>query len=289
MKITNDLGLPEAFVKMAESDFEYKDKLYRVTSLLKGVRETILLRRYHGEIEQDVSDMIWLLFGTAVHNVLDYQEEGEYEFKEERLEIKIGDYTLSGQFDLYNAKNKTVTDYKTCSVWKIIYGDYKDWRRQLLIYAYMLKTIGFEVEGGEVVALMKDHSKSKAKFESEYPKFPVKRIKFKFSDSDFEEIEKWLHEKFDEIAAAEKLADHELPVCTPEERYNSGDKFAVMKKGRKRAMRVLDSMKEAEAWKQLNGGDFIETRLGENKKCEDYCRVCEFCSFYQQIKGEQVS
>ena len=274
---------------MAESDYEYKDKQYSVTSLLRGTRETILLRRYHDDIVQDVSDMIWLLFGTAIHNILDHQEEDEHEFKEEYLKIKIGDYILSGRFDLYNAKTKTITDYKTCSVWKIIFGDFEDWRQQLLIYAYMLKSIGFEVKNGEVIALMKDHSKAKAKYDKDYPKLPVRRIKFRFSDSDFKEIKKWLYEKFDEIAAAEKLADHELPVCTPEERFNSGDKFAVMKKGRKRALRVLDSMKEAEAWKQLNGGDFIETRLGENKKCEDYCRVCEFCSFYQQIKGEQVS
>jgi len=289
MRITNKLGLPEAFVKMAETDYQYKEKQYSVTSLLRGIRETILLRRYHNNIEQDVSDMIWLLFGTAVHNILEHQEEGKHELKEENLKIKIGDYTLSGRFDLYNAKTKTVTDYKTCSVWKMIFGDFADWRKQLLIYAYMLKKTGFEVDKGEVVAIMKDHSKARAKFEKDYPELPVRRIKFRFTEKDFEEIEQWLHERFAEIAEAEKLPDDELPLCTREERFNDGDKFAVMKKGRKRALRVLDSMKEAEAWKQLNGGDFIETRLGENKKCEDYCRVCEFCSFYQQIKGEQVS
>ena len=139
MRITNKLGLPEAFVKMAETDYQYKEKQYSVTSLLRGIRETILLRRYHNNIEQDVSDMIWLLFGTAVHNILEHQEEGKHELKEENLKIKIGDYTLSGRFDLYNAKTKTVTDYKTCSVWKMIFGDFADWRKQLLIYAYMLK------------------------------------------------------------------------------------------------------------------------------------------------------
>ena len=42
MKITNVYGLPSAFVRLSESDFKYTDKEYRVTSLLKGVRETLL-------------------------------------------------------------------------------------------------------------------------------------------------------------------------------------------------------------------------------------------------------
>lgn len=281
MKITNNLGLPQVFVKMAESDYQYKDKQYSVTSLLKGVRQTILERRHYENIEQDVSDMIWLLFGTAVHNVLASQEEGEHEFKEEHLKVPIGDYTLSGSFDLYNAKTKTITDYKTCSVWKIIYGDFEDWRKQLLIYAYMLRRIGFETDTGEVIALMKDHSKAQAKRKVDYPELTVKRIRFTFTEKDFVEIEGWLTQRFAEIAAAEKLPDSELPLCTPEERFNDGDKFAVMKKGRKRAMRVLDSEEEAEKWKEKNGGDFIEVRPGEDKKCGDYCSVNMFCSHYR--------
>jgi hypothetical protein len=273
---------------MATQDYVYKDNEYRVTSLLKGIRETILERRHHHEIEQDVSDMIWLLFGTAVHNVLESHQEGDQEIKEARLKIDIGDYVLSGQFDLYNADTKTITDYKTCSVWKVIYGDYTDWRRQLLIYSYMLRSIGFPVEKAEIVALMKDHSKAQAKRNADYPKQPVRKITFQFSDDDFTEIEQWLQDRFSEIAKIEKLPDDELPLCTPEERFNSGDKFAVMKKGRKTAMRVLDSMEDAENWMATNGGDYIETRKGEDKKCQDYCSACEFCNYYHEyVKGAE--
>ena len=283
MIITNKLGLPKPLVDMATQDYVYKDNEYRVTSLLKGIRETILERRHHYEIEQDVSDMIWLLFGTAVHNVLENHQEGDQEIKEARLKIDIGDYVLSGQFDLYNAETKTVTDYKTCSIWKVIYGDYTDWRRQLLIYSYMLQSIGFPVEKAEIIALMKDHSKAQAKRKADYPKQPVRKITFQFSDKDFEEIERWLHEKFEEIAQAEKLPDDELPLCTPEERFNSGDKFAVMKKGRKTAMRVLDSMEDAENWMATNDGDYIEVRKGEDKKCQDYCNAAQFCKYYKEV------
>ena len=151
MIITNKLGLPRAFEEMAKRDFTFDPKTYRVTSLLKGIRETILEKRHAEEIEQDVSDMIWLLFGTAVHGILEKQQEEGHEIKESRVSAEFGEYTLSGQFDLYNADEKKITDYKTCSVWKVIFGDYTDWRRQLLIYAYMMRQIGFEVKSGEIV------------------------------------------------------------------------------------------------------------------------------------------
>ena len=262
MIITNRLNLPQPLVDMAESDYmPLSPNTYRVTSLLKGVRETILERRHQDEIEQDVSDMIWLLFGTAV-------------------EVPIGDYVLSGQFDLYNAETRTVTDYKTASVWKVIFGDFKDWRRQTLIYAYMLRKIGFKANNAEIVALLKDHSKKDAKIKDHYPLFPVEKITFHFTEDDFAECEQWLQDKFAEIATAEKLPDDQLPLCTLEERYNSGDKYAVMKRGRKTALRVLDNKDDAEKWMSDNGGDYIDTRPGEDKKCKDYCSACQFCNYY---------
>lgn len=288
MKITNKLGLPQSFVEMATRDYELEPYEYRVTSLLKGVREAILERRYHEQIEQDVSDMIWLLFGTAVHNVLDHQTEEDCEIKESRVKIPIGDYTLSGQFDLYNAETQTVTDYKTASVWKVIYENYDDWRKQLLIYAYMLRSIGFPVKQGEIIAILKDHSKRDAKNKAGYPELPVKKLTFSFSEEDYAEIEAWLEAKFEKIAEAEKLPDDQLPLCTPEERFNSGDKFAVMKNGRKTALRVLDSMEEAGEWMTNNKGDFVEIRPGEDKKCADYCSVCDFCSYYRQAAMKSV-
>lgn len=281
MIITNKYNLPQALVEVAKRDYEYEPNEYRVTSLLKGIRETILERRHENEIERDISDMIWLLFGTAVHSVLEKQQEKDCEIKESRIKIPIGNYILSGQFDLYNGETKTITDYKTASVWKIIYGNYEDWKRQLLIYAYMMRFIGFEVNKGEIVAMLKDHNKRDAKNKADYPALPVHKVTFKFTEQDFKGIKFWLMERFGDIAEAEKLHDDKLPICTAEERFNSGDKFAVMKKNRKKALRVLSSMEEAEKWKDDNEGDFIEIRPGEDKKCPDYCSANQFCNYYK--------
>lgn len=283
MRITNKLGLPQPFVDMASSDFDPDETTYRVTSLLKGVREVILEKRH--DVEQDVSDMIWMLFGTAAHSVLERSQETSSQIKECRLTEKINGRYVSGKFDLYDAKLKKVIDYKTCSVWKVIHGDYKDWRRQLLIYSYLLRKAGFEANTGEIVAIMKDHSKRDAKYKPDYPKQPVKIITFRFNEDDFIECEEWLKSKVNALKQAELLPDDELPLCTDEERYNSGTKYAVMKKGRKTAMRVLDSKEDAVAWLAINNGDSIEERKGEDKKCLDYCAVCKFCNYWQKNYG----
>jgi len=282
MIITNKLNLPSQFVRLARREYICEPNEYRVTSLLKGVRETILERRHQHQIERDVSDMVWLLFGSAVHAILEKHEEDEDELKEERIKIPFGDYILSGQFDLYSDNTKIVTDYKTASVWKLIFGDFEDWRRQLLIYCFMLRSIGFEAKEGQIIAFLKDHSKRDAKIKADYPPLPVQTVKFKFKEEDFIECEEWLTARFAEIAAAEKLSDEELPICTPQERWNSGDKFAVLRKGRKTPLRVLDSKEEAQRWVAENGGDEIQVRSGEDKKCLDYCSVCEFCSYYKE-------
>lgn len=283
MIITNELNLPQAFVQMAQRDeYETANNEYRVTSLLKGIRETELERRHSHEIKRDVSDMVWLLFGTATHSILERQKEGDREIKETRLKMEMDGIVLSGQFDLYSEEEERITDYKTASVWKIIYGNYEDWRRQLLIYAYMLRDAGFPVKRGRVVAFLKDHSKRDAKVKAGYPKLPVQPVDFTFSERDFQEIEVWLKEKIAEVKRARELPDDRLPLCTQEERFNSGDKYAVMKKGRKTALRVLDSQEEAEQWMASNGGDSIEIRPGEDKKCQDYCAAKEFCSYYKE-------
>lgn len=286
MKITNKMKLPQAFVEMAQSDYTPTPKRYSATALLKGIREAILERRHGDEIEQDVSDMIWLLFGTAVHSILENQTEGATEFKETYVEMPVGNYKVSGRFDLYDAATQTITDYKTCSIWKVIHKDFEDWQKQLLIYAAIMNYNGFPVKHGQIVAIMKDHSKSKAKFDSSYPQFPVMQINFNYSSVDFERIIEFIKTRIGEIREAETLSDDELPICTPDERYNDGDKYAVMRKGRKTALRVLACREEAEQWMQDNGGDFIQCRPGEDKKCKDYCSACQFCNYYREhVKG----
>ena len=131
MIITNNSNLPMPFVRMAEDKYKSTPKRYSITTLLKPIRSILLQRRHESEIEQDCSDMIWLLFGKAVHSVLENYGTGDTEFAEERLEYKLENgYTVSGIVDLYDMHKAEVVDYKTASVWKAIFKDFDDWKKQ---------------------------------------------------------------------------------------------------------------------------------------------------------------
>lgn len=283
MKITNKLGLPDSLVQMASQDFTVDPMTYRVTSLLKGIRETLLERRHEAEV--DVGDMVWMLFGTAVHGVLEGTQETSTQIKETRLKELVAGRYVSGQFDLYDEADHSIADYKTCSVWKLIYQSFDDWRRQTFIYAYLMRRAGFRVDKCKVIAFIKDHSKREAKLKPSYPQYPVQMIEFTFTDKDYEETEAWLINRVETLMLFEDAPDDMLPLCTPEERYNDGDKYAVMKKNGKRAMRVLDTYEDAVEWMKANNGDVIEIRKSEDKKCIDYCSVCKFCTYWQEKYG----
>ena len=281
MRITNDMNLPQPFVSAAEREHTYTPKRYSVTSVIRGVRETILQRRHDDEITGDASDMVWAIFGTAVHSVLEQAQESPSQFKENKIVVEMPNgYELSGIFDLYDAETGVVTDYKTASVWKVKFAEFDDWRTQVLCYAWMLRKLGFFASGGEVVALLKDHSKTKAKL-GEHPPSPVYKVSWEFDESDFDDIGQWLERRFELIAACEELPDDRLPVCTPEERWRRDDKWAVMKKGRKTAIRLYDDPEEAQERADREGPScYVQYRPGKDTKCEEYCSAAPFCSHY---------
>lgn len=279
MIITNNFVLPTVLIDSVEENHVPVDKHYSVTTLLKPVREILLTRRHYNEITQDISDMVWLIFGSAVHKLIeDADKSGFAEYKLENL--VIDDYYLTGICDLYDEEHFTVNDWKTTSVWKIIHQEFEDWRKQGLMYAWLLRKKGYYTKKLKFNALLKDWSPSDAKYKSDYPKHPIYVWEYEITEADMMEIQSFIETQFKLIIACEKLKDDDLPLCNQEERWNPGDKYAVMKTGRKTAIKVCDSKEEAEAL--IIGSDmYIETRKGEDKKCDNYCICKEFCSYWR--------
>ncbi len=283
MKITNNLNLPQPFVEAVNRNYEYKDKRYSVTSILKGNKEIILTRRHFNEMSEDVSDSIWMIFGTAVHKVLEDSKEAADELKETKIAYEFSNgYTLSGQQDLYSESLKRITDYKTGSVWKVIFNDWNDYFKQCLYYALLFRKIGFECDNAQIVMLLKDWSKTKAKLDPNYPQHPVYVKQFNFTEEEFEEAEKEIIKKFNEIDSLNNLSDDDIPVCSKEERWATDDKYAVMKKGAKKALKVCETQEEAQSILDSGKGDYIENRPGEDKKCLEYCSCCKWCSYWRE-------
>lgn len=291
MHITNNLNLPQPLVSAVESDHKYTPKRYSTTDMLKGVRETILRRRHDDEIEEDVADSIWLIFGKAVHSILEDAQETDTQLKENKIVVPLTNgYELSGIFDLYDDETGTVTDYKTASVWKVIFGEWEDYKKQTLIYCWLLQQLGFDAWNGEIVALLKDHSKTKAEVDRNYPAFPVYRIGWTFTEKDLAEIEEEIKGKFAALEAAEKLEDSKLPLCTPDERWCKGEKWAAMKEGNKKAKKLFNNESDASAYVAMlseteKGKFYVEHRPGEDTKCLKYCSCAPFCTHYKFLMG----
>lgn len=282
MKITNNLNLPDMLKRAVEKEYEYRDKRYSITSLLDPDRVLMLKRRHNDEIEQDVSECIWMLFGTVTHYALETGIEcRENEYVEEHLEHTFENgYTLSGIIDHVE---DFIDDYKTTSVWTVIFGSNNEhWKKQLQMGAYLhYKEHGKWINKGRIIAILKDWNKRDVK--DNYPKLPVEVIEFDLGTP--EEIEKWILDRFKRIEELEKMSDLDLPLCTDEERFNSGTKWAVKKKTYKKAFKVFDDFDKGRdlliTLEQKYPGEYeLIERPGEDKKCQNYCSCCKFCPYY---------
>jgi hypothetical protein len=281
------MNLPEALVKAVTTRRHNNPGRLSATTLLNGTKQIILTDRHWDVLEDDVSDRFWAIFGTAVHALLEH--EGEHEFAEEFMSCEKDGVIVTGRIDNYNMKTATVSDYKTASVWKVKFGDFEDWRRQGLIYSWLLRNNGFKADFCEFIAILKDHSKADARRDARYPQGPVYVYKFPVTDEAINEIESFITVKIADYKKNRELADDEIPPCTPEERWDKPTKYAVKKEGRKTAVRVLDTEEDAEKMAaDLGQNHYVETRLGESVRCQGYCSCCEFCNYYVKLAEEET-
>lgn len=279
MKITNKMGLPQALVD-AVSIRQPSDS-YSASMLTKSPRQVHLERRHAHEIERDVSDMIWSLFGTAVHKVIE-QADPEQALLEEALTHELSNGAkITGTADLYESGK--ISDWKTVSVWSYVYLDDQkrfEYESQLNTYALLFELYGFPVRELEIVMLFRDWQKNKAKYNSDYPQQQVYPLPLKMWSA--EHTERYLLDRTNLFESYKDVPDDDLPFCTDSERWAKPGKVAVMKRGRKSALRVLDTTEQAEAWMQQNSGEYIEQRPGEPwKRCE-YCDAAAFCNQFQE-------
>ena len=286
MNVTNRLRLPEAFVKAVSTTRHNEAGCFSATTLNKGAKEIILTDRHFDEITVDAADSVWAVWGTAVHALLESQPDNN--FHEESFKVPVSNSFVTGQVDSYDMENGVINDWKTASVWKVQFNDFKDWRAQGLTYAWLLQQSGLEVKKCRFVALLKDHSKTKAKTDSSYPQSPVFIYEFDVTAADLEETAARILAKVQEIESAYKLDDDAIEPCSAEERWADGEKWAVMKNGRKTAIKLFDNSADADAMAgEMGNAYYVEHRPAISRKCGEYCNCKDFCNFYKAMnKGE---
>lgn len=286
MQVTNKLHLPAAFVHAVSTERHNAPGCYSATTLNKGAKEIVLTDRHYDEIEIDAADNVWAVWGTAVHSI--FENEKDDNFHEESFKVAVGNSYVTGKVDSYDMTNAIIYDWKTASTWKIQFNDFTDWHAQGMTYAWLLTKSGLEVKKCRFVALLKDHSKSKAKHDASYPQSPAYIYEFDVTPEELAKAEARIVAKVKEIENAYKLGDDDIEPCTADERWADGEKWAVMKNGRKTAIKLFDNEADAEAYAgELGNSHYVEHRPAVSRKCADYCTCCDYCNFYKSMnKGE---
>lgn len=286
MKFTNKHNLPkEVFDVLSKDNYVAGSTDFSATTLLKTPRQVQLQRRHSTEITEDVIDRVWSLLGQAAHSILE-KHGSDTSMTEERLYAEVFGRRISGQVDHYH--NRCITDYKVTSVYTIIYGSrIHEWTEQLNIYGWLFRTNNIEVDKLQIVAILRDWSETEASRKAEYPQSPIVVLPLTLWSK--EEAEAFVNTRVAAHKNAESLPDEDLPLCSKEDMWESPCKYAVMKEGRKSAIRVYDSKEDALQHItdiQTKANDVsLQERCGERKRCARYCSVNKFCSQWLEYIG----
>ena len=288
MQITNKLNLPDAVVKAVTNRPYSKGAADFSATQLLGPPQIGQLMAEHGDsLTEDASDRFWALLGSAMHVVLGWAagNTNPEVASEVRLFGSIDvdgiTTTISGSPDNVEIDRGLLSDYKITSVWTAISGARPEWQQQANIYRWLLAQNGTDVDRLQIIMLFRDWSKTKATREPGYPQAMIMP----------HPVIVWPLEVTEEFIR-ERIRLHRQsppPECTEEDRWFRGGQIAVMKKGNKRAVRLLDTVEEAEQYmdsKHLKRPEhYIDERPGENVRCEPYCPVASVCQQWARIRG----
>ena len=288
MKLTNKHGIPDTFLNVLKRPTYSKGKAHlSATQLLNSPKIVALTKKFEDELEQDVSDMVWSIFGTAIHGVLEHGKDDNH-IVEERLHTIFDGWRISGAIDLQiitGPDTVSIRDYKTTSAWAVMNEKY-EWEQQLNIYAWLVETVKLQiVDSVGIVAIIRDWSRRDAARNPDYPQSPVKEIPITLWP--YQQREDFISERISKHSECEfhMETDEELPPCTPEEMWEKPTTWALKKKGGVRAIKVYETQEEAEAALDPKVHE-IEVRLGSRTRCESFCPVNTYC---QQWRDYQES
>lgn len=286
MKLTNKFGLPAVFENFERKNAHSTEGAkYSITKLIDSPKISRLRSQHANEIEEDISDRTWAIFGTAVHNILE-MGAGEGEIAEQRLHATINGVAVSGQIDLQTPQENgfLISDYKTLRAYSLIANpDGKpEYTKQLNCYAVLARLNGITVSGIEIIAIVRDWTASQAERTDDYPVAPIVRIPVDLWDP--ETASKYLT---DRVMAHE---DETTLDCTFEEMWAKTPVYAVHEKTkngdiRKRASRLFDTRTDAEIFSLDKNGSTVIERPRTFARCEgNYCHVAEHCEQYRRIQ-----
>ena len=291
MKLTNKFNIPQTFVNVLERPTYSKGKAnLSVTQLINSPKIVALTKKFDEEIEQDVADMVWSLFGSAVHNILEHGKD-ENHVVEQRIHAELDGWNISGAVDLQLLQKAgiAIKDYKTTSVWAVM-NEKIEWEYQLNIYAWLVEHVKkIPVTDLGIVAILRDWKAREVETKEGYPEAPIKEVPITLWT--MAEREVFIKARISAHSACEFAleTDGDLPDCTPEEMWEKPAVWAVMKIGGKRAHSLYETAEQAiAAYTELGDKYEVIERKGERTRCANYCPVSTWCNQYQTYLKEQA-
>ena len=298
MKLTNNFGMPETIINVIRRPQYSKGKAnMSVTELLNSPRIVQLKRKHWDDLTEDASDMVWSIFGTAIHGVLEHGK-GDNHIVEERIHVELDGMRISGAIDLQELTEAGIilSDYKTTSAWAVM-NEKQDWHNQLNSYAYLVeKAKNLPVCKLQIVAIVRDWSRRDAATREGYPKAPIVVIDIPLWP--FAHREAYVRDRISLHGDAlfEMETDGEMPECTPEETWEKPTTYALKKDGNVRAKSVHETREAADtaltaATEKAKKGEkfLIEVREGGRTRCESFCQVAPYCQQNQEYLSNKAN
>jgi hypothetical protein len=298
MRLTNEFGMPETIMTVIRTPQYSKGKSnMSVTELLNSPRIVQLKRKHWDDLTEDASSMVWSIFGTAIHNILEHGK-GDNHIVEERIHVELDGMHISGAIDLQELIEDGIilSDYKTTSAWAVL-NEKQDWHNQLNSYAYLVeKAKKVPVKKLQIVAIVRDWNRREAATREGYPKAPIVVIDIPLWP--FADREAYVRSRISLHGDAffEMETDGEMPECTPEEMWEKQTVYALKKDGNVRAKSVHETREAADtalaaATEKAKKGEkfLIEVREGDRVRCSGFCQVAGMCSQYQEYLSTKAN
>jgi len=249
------------------------------------------------KMEVDCVALHYRMMGSSIHYVLEQAAKDRLGVQTEiRLNLPPACFGIEirGRADWLDYTESTLGDIKTCSTYTDGREIKEEWIQQLNIYRYILRRVfDYTADNLRVFPYFKDWSLSQTT-NSNYPKSPYGCI----------EIPVWEWKQthdFIEKRVAENLQEN-IRFCTDEERWKIPPRYAVMRKGYKKALAATmvvdgnrtDILSREAAQSIINQKGlhsdkdvYIEERKGECRRCENYCDMRDVCKITNADKWKE--
>lgn len=323
LKNDSNIPLASAVYLAANSyDFVPNPRSLSATELCKSVRQVTLGRRITmaaqgvlGGEEVDIADLMKSKLGTALHDSIERTwldpeargaalaalgypkkvidnvvvnpvvvQEGDIPiYLEQRGDITVGNWTISGKFDFVG--DGALTDFKSTSVFTYI-NRTNDRKYQIQGSIYKVIHSCITEPTLRINFWFTDWSKGKAKADKKYPQTPVMQYSVPLMSE--AETMQYIRSFTSQLEQYEDAPEESIPWCNSDDLWCGEPVYKYYKNPEKRdrATKNFDDKAEAyayQAYEQKGVGIVVEVP-GKAVAC-NYCKGSAICSQYQQLKA----